>query len=120
MSKQILIVEDHDAFRRNLRDWLTKLFPQHIIVEAASGEQALAMVQDNPPQIVLMDITLPQMNGIAATRQIKAIDLAIQVIMLTVHQEEIYRVDATAAGATAYVAKQEMYTALPLVLQELV
>jgi DNA-binding NarL/FixJ family response regulator len=115
----ILIVEDHDAVRRSLRDWLGVAFPQYQIVEAASGEEAIVMAQASLPRLVIMDIGLAEMNGIEATRRIKAIMPAAQVIMLTIHEDEAYRTDAAVVGASAYILKRKMYTELIPVMVEL-
>ncbi len=68
MSTTILIVEDHDAVRRSLRDWLEVEFPQCRVIEAASGEESIALIQTESPRLVIMDISLPGMSGIEATR----------------------------------------------------
>jgi DNA-binding NarL/FixJ family response regulator len=115
----ILIVEDHDAVRRSLRDWLGVAFPQYQIVEAASGEEAIVMAQASLPRLVIMDIGLAEMNGIEATRRIKAIMPAAQVIMLTIHEDEAYRTDAAVVGVSAYILKRKMYTELIPVMVEL-
>jgi two-component system invasion response regulator UvrY len=112
MPATILIVEDHDAVRRSLRDWLKVEFPQCRVIEAVSGEEAMALTQIESPHLVVMDITLPGMSGIEATRQIKATLPSAQIVMLTVHEDETYRADATAAGASAYVPKRAMQTEL--------
>ena len=112
MSATILIVEDHDAVRRALRDWLEVEFPQCRLIEATSGEEAMALVRSESPRLVVMDITLPGMSGIEATRQIKATSPSVQIVILTVHEGDIYRADATAAGASAYVPKRTMQTEL--------
>jgi DNA-binding NarL/FixJ family response regulator len=112
MPATILIVEDHDAVRRALRHWLEAEFPQCRVIEAASGEEAIALVRIESPRLVVMDIRLHGMNGIEATRQIKAILSSAQIVMLTVHTGDIYRADARAAGACAYVTKQSMHTEL--------
>ncbi len=112
MSAPILIVEDHDAVRGSLRAWLEALFPQCCVIEAASGEEAVALAQINPPCIVVMDIGLPGMSGIEATRRIKAVVPAAQVVILTIHEDQAYRIDAAAAGASAYVPKTRMQTKL--------
>ena len=112
MPATILIVEDHDAVRRSLRDWLEVEFPQCRVIEAASGEEAIALIPIESPHLVVMDITLPGMSGIEATRQIKAALPSAQIVMLTVHEGDIYRADATAAGASAYVPKRAMQTEL--------
>jgi DNA-binding NarL/FixJ family response regulator len=119
MPATILIVEDHDAVRRALRDWLEVEFPQCRVMEAASGEEAIALLRTESPRLVVMDISLPGMNGIEATRQIKATLPSAQIVMLTVHEDDTYRADATAAGASAYVPKRAMQTELLLTLAAL-
>ena len=109
MSATILIVEDHDAVRRGLRDWLAGEFPGWRPIEAASGEEAVVLSVIESPHLVLMDIT---MSGIETTRRIKAALPATQVVILTVHEDDHHRADATAAGANAYVAKRVMRTEL--------
>ena len=112
MTATILIVEDHDAVRKSLRDWLGVEFPQCRVIEAASGEEAIALIRTESPRLVVMDISLPGMSGIEATRQIKAALPSAQVVMLTIHENDTYRADATAAGASAYVPKRVMQTEL--------
>ena len=112
MPATILIVEDHDTVRRSLRDWLEVEFPQCRVIEAASGEEAIALIRIESPRLVIMDITLPGMSGIEATRQIKATLPSVQIAMLTVHEDDTHRADATAAGASAYVPKRAMQTEL--------
>ena len=115
----ILIVEDHDTVRQSLREWLEAVFPNHQFIEASTGEEALATTKDWPPNIVIMDISLPEMNGVEATRRIKAIAPTAQVVMLTIHEDEAYRADAAAAGASAYVPKRTMQAKLVPILSTL-
>ncbi len=112
MPATILIVEDHDEVRISLRDWLKIEFPQCRVIEVASGEQAVALGRTEALDIIVMDITLPGMNGIEATRQIKAILPSTQVVMLTIYEDNTHRAYAKAAGASAYVPKQAMQTEL--------
>ena len=112
MSPTILIVEDHGAVRRSLRDWLEAEFPQCDVVEAASGEEAIVTARARPPHVVVMDIGLPKMSGIEATRRIKATLPGTQVVILTIHNDKAYRADAAAAGASAFVPKSAMQTKL--------
>ena len=115
MPATILIVEDHDAVRRSLRDWLEVEFPRCRVIEVASGEQAITLIRSEAiesPRLVVMDISLPGMSGIEATRQIKASLPSAQIVMLTIHEGDTYRADATAAGASAYVPKRTMQTEL--------
>ena len=108
----ILIVEDHEAVRRSLRDWLQVEYPQCRVIEASSGEEALALMPVESPRLVVMDISLPRMSGIEATRRIKAVLPSTHVVMLTIYEGDSYRAGATAAGASAYVPKRVMRTEL--------
>jgi DNA-binding NarL/FixJ family response regulator len=112
MSTTILIVEDHDDVRRAMRDWLEVAFPQCRVIEAGSGEEAIVMARVESPRLVIMEIRLPGMNGIETTRQLKAALPCVQIVMLTIHTSDIYRADARAAGASAYVTKQRMHSEL--------
>ena len=112
MSPTILIVEDHSTVRKSLRDWLETEFPQCDVVEAASGEEAIVVARARSPRVVVMDIGLPKMSGIEATRHIKATLPTAQVVILTIHNDQAYRTDAKVAGASAFVPKSAMYTKL--------
>ena len=112
MPATILIVEDHDDVRRTMRDWLQIEFPQCRVIEAASGEEAIVVARVESPRLIVMDIHLPAMNGIETTRQIKAALPLTQIVMLTIYTGDIYRADARAAGASAYVTKQGMHSEL--------
>lgn len=108
----ILIVEDHDELRNSLRNWLGSLFRGCNILEARSGEEALQKAKAEPPDIVLMDIMLPEMNGIEAARYIKNIVPYAQIVMLSMYEDSAYQADAVSAGATAYIPKRKMGTEL--------
>jgi DNA-binding NarL/FixJ family response regulator len=112
MPTTILIVEDHDAVRGSLREWLETIFPQCRVIEAASGEEAVALAQANFPSLVVMDIGLPQMNGIEATRRIKVSVPSAQIVILTTHEDDLHRADAKVAGASAFVPKRRVQTKL--------
>jgi DNA-binding NarL/FixJ family response regulator len=119
MYETILIVEDHDAMRQSLRKWLEMAFPQYRVAEAKSGEEAVISAQTAPPHLVIMDLGLPGMNGIEATSAIKQAAPETRVVMLTVYEDENFRVKAAAAGAAAYVPKRRLGTELLPVLTEL-
>jgi DNA-binding NarL/FixJ family response regulator len=118
MAQTILIVEDHDVLRDTLQQWLGAVFPHCHFLEAKSGEEALCVSRERAPDLVLMDVGLPQMNGIEATRHIKAHAPQTRVIMLTIQEDAVYRADAKAAGADGYVPKRTMQRELlPLLAQ---
>jgi len=104
----ILIVEDNDSVRKSLREWLEGAFPKYQFIEAASGEKAIDITQAKSPCAVIMDISLPGMGGIEATRHVKDTMPTTQVVILTIHEEEAFRADAKAVGASAFVTKRVM------------
>ncbi len=115
----ILIVEDHDALRDSLRKWLSSIFPDCNFMDAKSGEEAVALASDRSPDIVLMDIGLPKMNGIEATRYILKAVPTTHVVILTIHDVADYKTDASAAGAIAYIPKHRMHSELIPVVTKL-
>ena len=119
MCPTILIVDDYDAVRTSLLDWFGTVFPDCALAEARSGEEAVELALARPPDVILMDIGLPQMNGIEAARRIKAAAPQVQVVMLTIHEAPEYQADAAAAGVTAYILKRQMYRELIPTLQRL-
>ena len=119
MNKHILIVEDHKALRKSLMDWLKGVFPQCDFSEAASGEEAIEICRDIPPDLILMDISLPRLNGIGTTKHILSMFPKARIVMLTIHEEEAYRSEAMSAGAIAFVTKRLMKTELVPTLKKL-
>jgi len=117
MKRTILIVEDHDGVRTSLREWLGCAFPECRFLEATTGEEAVDLVCAQRPEIILMDIELPQINGIEATQRIKRIMPEAQVVMLTIHEASVYQTHAEAVGVSAYVLKRKMDTELIPVLR---
>ncbi len=119
MRPSILIVEDHDQVRTLLKDWLSPIFSGHEFLEATTGEAAVTLAGDRLPEMVLMDIKLPQMDGIETTRHIKAISPQSRVVMLTIYEAFDYQAAAGAAGADAYVPKRTMHSELVPVMVQL-
>ena len=120
MTPTILIVEDHAYLRATLCDWLAGMFNHCTITSAGDGLEAVEMAQLQTPQLVLMDLDLPRLNGLEATRHIKAALPATQVVMLTIHEDQAHRADAAAAGVSAYVPKRLLHNELMAVVQPLV
>ncbi len=112
INPTILIVEDNDDVRRLLHEWLEGAFHGYQVIEAATGEQAITIAQARAPRVVIMDISLPGMSGIEATRHIRATMPATQVVILTIHEEKVFRDAAAAVGASAFVPKRMMRTEL--------
>ena len=102
----LLLVDDHDVVRTGLRMLLEGQADIKIIAEASSGEEAVQMAEKYQPDIVVMDITLPDISGIEATRRIKQAFPKIAVIALTIHEDEQYFFEMLQAGASGYVPKR--------------
>ncbi len=108
----MLIVEDQDYMRRMLREFLQAAFPEKNILEAGNGRSALALCMEHRPPVVLMDIGLPDANGIELTAQIKSMLPDTAVIIVSNHTGSAYTERAKAAGAFAYVAKDTVHDEL--------
>jgi two-component system invasion response regulator UvrY len=119
MAETILIVDDHDAVRQALCRWLETIFYDCLILTAATGEEALAIARDAPPQIVVLDFGLPGINGAETARRIKAISPAARMVILTIHNSVAYRTDAAKAGVSAYLLKEDMQAQLVPTLKAL-
>ena len=102
---RILLADDHTVMREGLRLLLERQ-PDFIVVgEAADGRQAVALAETEDPSVVVMDIAMPLLNGIEATRQIVSRDHKIAVIILSMHFDESYVLRALKAGARGYLLK---------------
>ncbi|MBI4292335.1 MAG: response regulator [Betaproteobacteria bacterium] len=108
----VMIVDDHTQVRRALLTWLSGTFSGAEIITAETGEDAVALAGERRIHVALMDIELPGIDGIEATRRIKAIAPQTRVIVLTNHADQPYRDAAEAAGASAYVLKYRIGTEL--------
>ena len=107
MSKiQILLVDDHEIVRTGLRMMLLAEDDLEIVGEVNSGEESLQAVQDLKPDVVLMDVAMPGIGGIEATRKIKAVNADTAVLALTMHEDEQYFFEMLNAGASGYIPKR--------------
>jgi len=102
----LMLVDDHDVVRTGLKTYLETQEGFRVVAEASSGAEALDKAPLFNPDVVVMDITMPQMDGLAATRQLKALCPNCQVLALTVHEDKQYFFEMLAAGAAGYVTKQ--------------
>ncbi|PYQ23527.1 MAG: hypothetical protein DMF79_03600 [Acidobacteria bacterium] len=104
MTLNVLIVDDDEAFREVIKRQMGQ--GVKVIGEAARGDDAVLLASELRPDVVLMDLDLPGLDGIAATRQIKAVDPDVKVILLTPHDEEAYLSSTGKSGADAILAKR--------------
>ena len=104
-GKRILIAEDHKMMREGLRVLLEEKLGYECVAEVDDGYTAVTKARELKPDVVIMDIVLPQLNGIEATRQIKAHQPEIEVIVLSMHATRSYILQLLQAGASAYLLK---------------
>jgi two-component system, NarL family, invasion response regulator UvrY len=109
--RSVLVVDDQAPFRLAARAVLRRLDGFEFAGEASSGTEAISLVEALQPALVLMDIYMPQMNGIEATRRIIADHPGIAVILCSSHDPKDLPPDAVASGAIAYVSKEHLSAA---------
>ncbi len=114
---RVLLAEDHTIVRKGIRSLLDDEAQIEVVGEAGDGREALEKVEDLHPDIVLMDIAMPHMNGLEATRQIKKLFPEVKVIVLTMYTNEEYIFQMLQVGATGYLVKQSAPSELILAIQ---
>ena len=103
---RLLLVDDHEVVRTGLRMLLESQSDIKILAEASTGAEAIQMAREFKPDVVVMDITLPDITGIEATRRLKERQPEIAVVALTIHEDEQYFFEMLQAGASGYVPKR--------------
>src|SRR5438552_5426078 len=102
---RVLIVDDHDLFRAGLRQLLEEQERVHVVGEASGGAQAVQLVSESAPDVVVMDLNMPGMSGVEATRQVSSIAPLTRVVVLTISDHDTDVLDAILAGACGYLMK---------------
>ncbi|MFO7262124.1 MAG: response regulator transcription factor [bacterium] len=102
---RILLADDHAVLRAGLKALLDAEEDMHVVGEASTGEEAVDRAKALKPDVVVMDLSMPGMNGLEATRQIAALNQGTKVLVLTMHTEEEYLLPVLEAGGSGYVKK---------------
>jgi DNA-binding NarL/FixJ family response regulator len=102
---RILIVDDHEIVRRGLRRLVERQSGWEVCGEAVNGKEAIEKALALNPDLVLMDISMPVMNGIEATRQIRRLSPVMKIVIVSLHDDEVVTAQAKSAGADGYVVK---------------
>ena len=108
----MLIVEDQDLMRQMLHEFLQSAYPGSLILETDSAERALELCDSHRPRLVLIDVKLPDGNGIELTARVKALLPETTVIVVSQYSAPVYIERALAAGAFAYITKDKMHREL--------
>jgi two-component system, NarL family, response regulator LiaR len=103
---RVLIAEDHALVREGLRAVLSGEPDLEVVGEAENGKRALELCRSLSPELVLMDVRMPEMDGLEATRKIKEAQPEVMVLMVTTHQDPDYLLEAVRSGAAGYILKE--------------
>jgi two-component system, NarL family, response regulator NreC len=117
MKTRILLADDHKIMRDGLRSLLQKLPDVEVVGEAENGRMTVGMVRDGDADLVIMDVGMPDLNGIEATRQIRSIAPGVRVLALSMHSDKRYVSEMFRAGASAYLLKDCAFEELAQAVQ---
>jgi len=103
---RVLIAEDHETVREGLKLLVNTQDDMEVVGEAGDGREAIALAQELLPDVLLMDVSMPELNGLKATAKLKRIAPDIKILTLTRHTDEAYLQELLQAGVSGYVLKQ--------------
>lgn len=109
---RVLLADDHAVLRAGLKALLAGEPDMEVIGEAENGEEAVRKTQELQPDVVVLDIALPRLNGLDVMRQLRTLDLRSKILVLTMHAEEQYLLRVLRAGGSGYLLKASADTAL--------
>lgn len=112
MNIRLLIADDHQLMRQGLRALIEKEAGMTVVAETANGKETIAQVAQTHPHVVIMDVTMPDLNGIEATRRIKKANKKVRIVALSAHSDRHFVAEMLRAGASAYILKQTAYEEL--------
>ncbi|MFH1719350.1 MAG: response regulator transcription factor [Planctomycetota bacterium] len=112
MSTRVLLVDDHAIIREGLRSLLEKQPEMEVVADIDDGRKAVELVRELSPDIVIMDVTMPGLNGIEATRLITGESPEVKVVALSIHSQRRFVADMLSAGAAGYILKECLFDEL--------
>lgn len=116
----VLVVDDNSLFRKTLLKFLETQFKSIKLIEANNGSDAMKIVIENVPELIVLDIDMPKMSGFEVAQQVKQKFPFIPIIILSNYDENEYRLAAQKALVDAYIAKQNLVSELPSAIKELI
>lgn len=118
---RIVLADDHAMFRRGVKRIIQENAELEVVGEAADGLQLLEIIKHSPPDMVIADVSMPNLRGLEATREIKMAFPEVRVIILTMHKDKEYLYHALSAGAEGYLLKEdadiELFSAISAIRQ---
>ena len=117
---RILIADDHEIFRRGLRSLLESHAEWEVCGEATDGQDAVEQAQELNPDVVVLDITMPRLNGLEAAQLIRNSAPRSKMVILSQHEPSLMRQAALSAGASAYVTKSEVSRELMIAIEGMI
>jgi len=104
---KILLADDHVMFRRGIRSLIQRMENVEVVGEAGDGFELLRLLKEVQPHLVIVDISMPNLRGLEATREVKILDPGVKVLVLSMHKEREYLYHALTAGAEGYLLKED-------------
>lgn len=120
MSIRILLADDHKITRQGLRSLLEKQDDMEVVAEAEEGRTAVRLAREFSPHIVIMDVSMPDLNGVEATRQIVERTPDVKVIALSMHSDSLFVTEMLKSGASGYLLKDCAFEELTLAIRAVV
>jgi len=114
---RVIIADDHHLVRRGVRALLDKATDIEVVGEASTGQEAIELVRELEPHVVVMDISMPRMDGTQASEQILAMDLPVEVVILSMHSDSIVAQQLLREGVKGYLLKNSIADELPLAIR---
>jgi DNA-binding NarL/FixJ family response regulator len=112
MKARIVLADDHEIVRKGIRSLLDGQFPWEVCGEAENGKEAVAKVLELNPDLVVLDLSMPVLNGLEAAREIRQLSPKTKIIIFSMHDSPRIAEEAQRAGADAYLAKTAHFTEL--------
>lgn len=106
MQTRIVIIDDHQLFREGVKRILDFEKDFEVVAEGDDGNEAIGLVEEHQPDVVIMDINMPAVNGVEATKQLVEMNPDTKVIILSIHDDETYVTHALQTGARGYLLKE--------------
>jgi len=108
----VIIADDHELLRRGIRSLIGKRTDMKVVAEAENGRTTLKLVQKLSPDVVVMDINMPDLNGIEATRQVLDNSPGVKILALSMHSDKVFIREMLKAGASGYMLKDSAFSEL--------